>query len=1132
MYLSSTVHVGRRFQRSIRIDTDLRDPDALTGFICPESSAAVLTSMANHISESRQAAFTWTGPYGSGKSSLVIALSALTDQSKSRREQARKAVGDQTANTVAEAFPPGKCGWTTLPVIGQRAPAAKVIGEALIENGLAYIAPDGGWNDTNILQTLLNTAQNIPGKAGLILFIDEMGKFLESAARDGTDLYLFQQLAEAASRSDGKLVVIGILHQAFAEYSNRLSRDARDEWSKIQGRFVDLAVNTAGEEQIDLLARAIRSGHSPTPPSLAAIAVAETIQKHKAGVGANLANLLEDAWPLHPAVAALLGPISRRRFGQNQRSLFGFLNSAEPEGFQDYLKGATGDIRYSPARLWDYLRINLEPSIIASPDGHRWAMAAEALDRCEANRASGLHTSLLKTIALLDLFRERSGLYPSQQLLASTVDAPEKEINEALEDLKRWSFIIYRKHLSAFAIFAGSDFNIEEAVEAALQEVRDVDFVTLEKMAGLQPVLAKRHYFRTGALRWFDIKLGSLSNVTEAAAEFIPQRGTIGQFLLTLPTQGEETKTAKQYCKEASKRASETSLDVLVGFPSQAWTIIDLSKELKALEKVQEEHSELQGDLVARREVSSRLVGLQNQLEGELQQALLNTTWFRNGIELPRLNLRALNNLTSQIADKQFPASPELHNELLNRSKPSSSAIAAQNALLKAMANRNGEPRLGITGYPAEGGLFESLLENTQLYASNEQGYGFQRPSLEADPAKLDQVWQTGTRHLEENSDRSVGIDELYAIWEEKPFGIKRGLMPVLGVAFILSRRENLAFYREGIFQAHFSDLDVDYLAQDPKSIQVRWMDLSDVSKDLLSGLAELVRKLDPSNRLEQLAPIDVARGLIAIFDRLPNWTKRTQRLSASAMKVRTIFKHAIDPNQLLFTDLPGACEENADLDKAEVVQSIVALVDETLTELVNAYPKMLERITGTMLSELHVPSDSPHALAELRERASNIQQMSGDFRLDAFSNRLTNFDGTTATIEGVGSLAANKPPRDWVDADLNAAAIEIAAFSQKFIRTESFARVQGRKDKRQSMAVIISREGKPTPFHAEFEVTDTDKPAISALVTRVKQLVGESNDHNREIVLAALAELSSEYLTVDKHGDQLTLLESTDVTA
>src|SRR5680860_1439968 len=709
MYLSDTVYVGRRFQRSIRIDTDLQDPDALTGFICPESSAAVLISMANHISESGQAAFTWTGPYGSGKSSLVIALSALTGQSKSRRQQALKAVGNQTAEIVCDAFPHAKTGWTTLPVIAQRAPAAKVIGEALIDNGLAHITPDGGWTDSAVLQTLLKIAQSIPGKAGLILFIDEMGKFLEAAARDGADLYLFQQLAEAASRSEGKFVVVGILHQAFAEYSNRLSRDSRDEWSKIQGRFVDLAVNTAGEEQIDLLARAIQSGHPPSPPSDAAKSVAATIQKHKAGVSPNLATLLEDTWPLHPAVAALLGPISRRRFGQNQRSLFGFLNSAEPEGFQDYLKGATGEVRYSTERLWDYLRVNLEPSIIASPDGHRWAMAAEAVDRCEANRGVGLHTKLLKTIAVLDLFRERSGLYPSRNLLASTVDEADEEIDSALEDLKRWSFIIYRKHLSAYAVYAGSDFDIEEAIESALQEVHDVDFENLEKMAGLQPVLAKRHYFRTGALRWFDIKLGSLSLAIDTSKEFIPHHGTIGQFLLTLPTQGEDTKTAKELCKEASKQASANELEVIVGFPTQAWTIIDLSKELKALEKVQEEHAELQGDLVARREVSSRLVELQNQLESELQQAFLNTTWFRQGSELPRLNLRGLNNLTSEIADEQFRDSPELHNELLNRTKPSSSANAGRNALLKAMANNHGEPRLGITGYPAEGGLYESL---------------------------------------------------------------------------------------------------------------------------------------------------------------------------------------------------------------------------------------------------------------------------------------------------------------------------------------------------------------------------------------------------------------------------------------
>ena len=77
MPLADRVSVSRRFQRAIRIDTDLSDPSALEGFVCPSSFGVLLENMARHISESGQGAFTWTGPYGSGKSSLAVALSAL-----------------------------------------------------------------------------------------------------------------------------------------------------------------------------------------------------------------------------------------------------------------------------------------------------------------------------------------------------------------------------------------------------------------------------------------------------------------------------------------------------------------------------------------------------------------------------------------------------------------------------------------------------------------------------------------------------------------------------------------------------------------------------------------------------------------------------------------------------------------------------------------------------------------------------------------------------------------------------------------------------------------------------------------------------------------------------------------------
>src|SRR5690606_19083104 len=110
-------------------------------------------------------------------------------------------------------------------------------------------------------------------------------------------------------------------------------------------------------------------------------------------------------------------------------------------------------------------------------------------------------------------------------------------------------------------------------------------------------------------------------------------------------------------------------------------------------------------------------------------------------------------------------------------------------------------------------------------------------------------------------------------------------------------------------------DVDVDYLAKDPAIIQLRWMDLSDVARRLLSGMAEIVRALDQENTLVHLEPIDVARGLVGIFENLPPWTRRTMRLSANAVRVRDLFKRARDPNQFLFDDIPAVV--GADVSRA-----------------------------------------------------------------------------------------------------------------------------------------------------------------------------------------------------------------------
>ncbi|MBO6511651.1 MAG: hypothetical protein JJ979_24740, partial [Roseibium sp.] len=231
MALVDQVTIARRFQKSIRIDTDLGDKNALDGFICPQSSADILMSMARHVSETGQGAFTWTGPYGSGKSSLAIALSALLNGNQELQQEAAKVFGRKLTNAMWKALPTGSKGWRVLPVVGRRENPVEVLGEALKEAGYVTRRPKGGWTEENVVNGLMEVATSkTKTHGGLILFVDEMGKFLEAAAQDGSDVYIFQQLAEAASRSNGRFLFVGVLHQAVDEYAHRLSHELRDEW--------------------------------------------------------------------------------------------------------------------------------------------------------------------------------------------------------------------------------------------------------------------------------------------------------------------------------------------------------------------------------------------------------------------------------------------------------------------------------------------------------------------------------------------------------------------------------------------------------------------------------------------------------------------------------------------------------------------------------------------------------------------------------------------------------------------------------------------------------------------------------------------------------------------------------------
>ena len=203
MPLNERVHIARRFLRSIRIDADLDKSSALEGFVCPASSGRVLENMARHVAETGQGAFTWTGPYGSGKSSLAVALSALLSRDAALKKTAKNIFGPSLTKKIRTSLQATTKGHRIIPVVGRRDNPATVIGEALRKTGIVGRRPPGGWTESKVIAHLTKATAS-DEHDGVILFIDEMGKFLEAAAQNEADVYIFQQLAEAASRSKGR----------------------------------------------------------------------------------------------------------------------------------------------------------------------------------------------------------------------------------------------------------------------------------------------------------------------------------------------------------------------------------------------------------------------------------------------------------------------------------------------------------------------------------------------------------------------------------------------------------------------------------------------------------------------------------------------------------------------------------------------------------------------------------------------------------------------------------------------------------------------------------------------------------------------------------------------------------------
>ncbi len=269
-----------------------------------------------------------------------------------------------------------------------------------------------------------------------------------------------------------------------------------------------------------------------------------------------------------------------------------------------------------------------------------------------------------------------------------------------------------------------------------------------------------------------------------------------GASFLVLSSGDESRKDAQALCRSASAGAGDQPLPWVCRTTRTGF--VEWGRELIALEMVRSVRPELDGDSVARREISARIAAVSADLEEELRAGFADAEWFVSGERVLLPPGSSLSHLASDLAGRYYNNAPRIQSELVNRQRPSSNTQAGVRDLMYAMISASDRPLLAIEGFPVHRGLYSTVLGPAGLHRDRgDEGYGFAEPADTEVGRSFRPAWEAADA-LFAGEQGAVPLGRLYQCWEGRPYGIRRGVMPILALAFTLAHRNRFAVYGEG----------------------------------------------------------------------------------------------------------------------------------------------------------------------------------------------------------------------------------------------------------------------------------------------------------------------------------------------
>ena len=750
--IADLFEIKARYLRSANLERDFADPRALEGYVLTDHAKAAANRLAAGLKKnSGQRAWRITGDYGSGKSSFALCLANLFGGQESALPAQVRRIIDFRAEGIRRPYlaPVLVTGTRERVSVGVVRALHQTLRDyykkgkkaALVQSVEKWMKHPEKITDELALDLLCQTRNKLiaDGKGeGVLLIIDELGKFLEFASfhPEDQDIYFFQRLAELACRSkDQPLFVVGLLHQGFSNYADQLSQLAQREWQKVAERFEEVLFNQPLDQIATLISSALGVQVEYVPKRERVEAhdgMQRTIDLGWFGFGASNSYLVGQSvglYPLHPTVLPILVRLFSR-FGQNERSLFSFLLSNEPFGLQWFAQKPTVDTPfYRLADLYDYVRSTFGYRLAFQSYRTHWNLIESMVESFPTDNP--LEVVVLKTVGLLNLLNGTE-FAPTSDAVILAVAGNDPHAAKAVKAILRklQGRVLYnRGKVNGYSLWPYTSVDLEKKYQDASAAIGSIHKVgaAIERYLEVEPIVARRHYIQTGNLRHFNVHYCPVSTLLSFVE--ISNSNADGRIIVPLCENDQERSTAIAFAKTAEIRGQGQTL---VAIPEPLSGLARLVEEVQRWDWIASHTPELNSDRYAREEVSRQRRGHHRALIKQIENfvGLRSLTGrilldcYRGGRKTAAGTGRDLLSLLSDVCDENFCCAPNIKNELVNRRALSSAAAAARMRLIERIFDHPEKELLGMdpSKKPPEMSIYLSVLKKTGVHRETKEG--------------------------------------------------------------------------------------------------------------------------------------------------------------------------------------------------------------------------------------------------------------------------------------------------------------------------------------------------------------------------------------------------------------------------